>query len=333
MIAGNSHPTLASAYLSGLQDLLSYGSRVESVKDPTSVASGFGQKDRPAIELIGYSFEVSDPRACLFLSSLRTVRLPYAFGLLLWSLAGSDSLNWIEYYDQRAGEFSDDGAHLCGAFGKRLFRFDGELNQVEVILQRLRDDPASRRAFCAVCSPADNFSRSREYPCCIGLQFFVRSGALHCITFMRAQSAMMVLPYDAFLFMSLQCLLSAQLGLRVGTYRHVVGTFHIYEAEKEYAAQIVEEDLTPVVLGVMESLDDQVPRLLAMEAELRQVEVVPRTYVDSSYNLSLFLDQVKLVLVTHALLRTRQLVDLDRLIARVEGPMKTMMDNYLRLVR
>lgn len=169
---GSIHATLADAYQQSLRDLLQHGCRVESVRDPTSIASNWGAGDRPTLEVIGYTLQIDDPYASLFFSRERPLRLEYLFGLFLWTIAGSDDVDSLAYYHSMAQVFSDDEKHLCGAFGKRLFGYRDSINQIDAICQRLVKDPCSRRTVGAICVPEDNILQSREYPCCIGVQYF-----------------------------------------------------------------------------------------------------------------------------------------------------------------
>lgn len=263
------HANLGAAYRQGLLDLLQSGHPVPSVQDPTSPASGFGTADRPAIELIGYSFEVTNPFACLVDSEARSLRLEYCIGSLLWTLAASNDLEYLQSYHPDARNFSDDGISLSGAFGKRLFQYRNEIDQIAAIVKRLQIDPASRRTFAAICNGEDNVRNSREYPCCIGLQYFLRQGALHSITFMRAQHALLILPYDAFLFMTLQCIVAARLGVAVGTYRHICGTFHIYEAERQLANRVLGEPLRSLEIGHPDGSGTELADAIQFEARAR----------------------------------------------------------------
>ena len=167
--------------------------------------------------------------------------LPRIVGLA--TLNGSDELDEIAYYDPRGRDFSDDGVHLSGAFGKRLFRYDGKLDQVELILAKLKDDESSRRTAGMILVPQDQVSGSREYPCAIAVQYLLRDGRLDAITFMRSQSAAFVLPYDAFLFMSLHCILSHRLGVEAGRHVHVSGSYHIYDDEVETVNAIIKDEI------------------------------------------------------------------------------------------
>ena len=244
------YKTFSEAYKNSLKCLLSEGRPVQGVKDAKSPGSRFGELVRDTIEVIGYSFEVTDPLSCFLVSKARPLRLAYCLGSLVWTLNGSDNLEEIAFYNPHGGASSDDGVHLSGAFGKRLFRYNGNINQVELILAKLKQDRSSRRTAAMILVPEDQSANSREYPCAIAVQYLLRQGRLDAITFMRSQSAAFVLPYDSFLFMSLQCILSQRLGAEPGTYVHVSGSFHFYEDEIDTVRRIVEEeDTTTLGLG------------------------------------------------------------------------------------
>ncbi len=264
-----SYSNLAAAYRQSLIDLLHDGRTVPSVKEATSPASGFGAADRPSIELLGYAFEVTNPFACLVDSEARPLRLGYCVGSLLWTLAGSNDLVHLQGYHPDAKNFSDDGISLSGAFGRRLFRNQGNIDQIQAIADRLRVDPASRRTYAAICDAEDNVRQSREYPCCIGLQYFLRDGELHSITYMRAQHALLVLPYDAFLFMALHCLLAARIGASVGSYRHICGTFHVYESERSYAERVIGAPLHSVEFGRPNGNETELAEVIRFEERAR----------------------------------------------------------------
>jgi thymidylate synthase len=334
MLNSNTHPTLAEAYLEGLQDLLQHGQNVGSVKDSSSTASGFGVGDRPAIELLGYSFQISNPYSSLFLSAERVVRVPYCIGLLLWSIAASNNVDWLSFYNPLARQYSDDTATLCGAFGKRLFNYQDEINQIEAICVRLANDPNSRRTVAAICTPEDNVRVSREYPCCIGVQYFLRDGVLHATTYMRAQSALVVLPYDAFLFMSLQCFIAAKIGAKVGIYKHVVGTYHIYESEKEQAERVLQKGAIPITVGEMPSSERTWQLLLNFEEQLRTAVIANdvnkvRTLNENYSETASFLDQAKSILMLHAVLKLNISDSVNELLSVLPTPLKELLRAYI----
>lgn len=230
--------SLTSAYRDGLDALLRRGHHVPSVLGAFSKASNFGKGDRPWIELIGYGFTCQNSRPSILTSAAFRTHVPYLLGLLAWTLDGRDDLDSLYYYRRAAADYSDDGATMCGAFGARMRATRNGRTQLAAVLERLRHDPSSRRTFIPIIEARDNLIESREYPCAAGVQLFVRGGALHWLTLMRAQQALTVLPYDASLFSLMQHFIAAELGLEVGSYGHFSGTFHIYEDERSLATTV-----------------------------------------------------------------------------------------------
>ncbi|HAZ48864.1 MAG TPA: hypothetical protein DDW76_14670 [Cyanobacteria bacterium UBA11369] len=234
-------PNFNLAYKKILHDLSTKGTEVNSTTDPMSIGSTFGNKARKTKEIIGYSFAIEYPYdRSIFLES-RPINLPFAIANCIWTIAGSNSLEFINFYNDRGKQFSDDQLTLYGAHGKRLFDPNG-INQIEAIINRLKTDPYSRRTVAAIYQPNDNQVVSRDIPCPIAIQFFQRDGKLHTITYMRSQSAAMVLPYDVFVFTFLQEVLAVELGLSLGTYHHVSGSLHYYLDEQELVHRVLNEN-------------------------------------------------------------------------------------------
>ncbi|MFE1748019.1 thymidylate synthase [Coleofasciculus sp. H7-2] len=259
-----------------LQDIVKYGSDVDSIIDPMSVGSNFGCQVRPTKEIIGYSFSLESPTNRLLSSKLRKINLSFAVANSLWTISGSDELRFINFYNQRGRDFSDDQITLYGAHGKRLFNANG-VNQIEAITERLKKDPYSRRTVASVYYPSDNRASSRDIPCPIAIQFLQRDGKLHAITYMRSQSAAMVLPYDIYSFTFLQEVLAVELGAELGTYHHVCGSLHYYLDEEALVKRIITEEdlLTSDPYNLLPAMPREtsplkmVSKLMAMEEELR----------------------------------------------------------------
>jgi thymidylate synthase len=288
--------SFAQAYKGGLIDILENGKSVPSVVDPLSKASDFGKSDRPSRELLGHSFEVSNPRSCFASAAEMPISLAYAYGLLAWSLDGRNDVESLTYYRSGAAEYSDDEHTLSGAFGQRLLASADGGDQLAAIIKRIKADPSHRRTFATVLSASDNFSESREYPCAVGVQLFLRDGALTWISVMRAQQALTVLPYDAFLFMAMHQVAAALLEVAVGPYIHQAGTFHIYENEIEIASRLVNAPVHEVTLPSMpdtaDLTSDAVRDLITVEREFRnavlakdldKLEILMSTPLESAF--------------------------------------------------
>ncbi|MEU0213434.1 thymidylate synthase [Streptomyces canus] len=266
-------PTFAHAYRGGLRTILERGHQVSSVTDPDSIASGFGAQDRPYSEIIGHSFQVADASSSLAVTSVMRVNLAYCFGLLAWSLDARNDIETPSFYRRGADQFSDDQHTLSGAFGRRLRTLGGG-DQLRAIIDRLRSDPTNRRTFAPILEPVDNFRQSREYPCGVGVQMFLRDQKLSFIVVMRAQQALTVLPYDTFLFMGIQQYLAGLLDVECGPYHHYSGTFHIYDNERAIADEIASAEALPVALPTFprgkDAAEDAAQELIDLERQLRE---------------------------------------------------------------
>lgn len=263
------------AYTEGIRTLLQRGSRVPSVRDPLSKASNFGKGDRPAIEILAHTFEVDGGKISLPDSPTMKIHLPYAIGLLAWSLAGRSDVQTLAYYRRAAMDYSDDGHTLCGAFGARLLAENGSgIRQIDSILTRMRRDPASRRTFASIARADDNWTDSKEYPCAAGIQLFLRDGRLDFLTVMRAQQAITVLPYDYLLFSGVHQWLAAMLGVPPGRYIHFSGTYHIYVDEIPLAERLIEETSELRLPPIVEQDPEEFPAYLdEMESQIRGAAV------------------------------------------------------------
>jgi hypothetical protein len=137
---------------------------------------------------------------------------------------------------------------MCGAFGARLFGTRTDRNQIAAILDRLADDPASRRTFASIILPSDNTAETLEFPCAAGIQLFLRDDRLHWLTVMRAEQALTILPYDVCLFSWLHHFIASCLNVAPGAYHHFSGTFHIYETERGLAEEVISSEITTTSL-------------------------------------------------------------------------------------
>jgi thymidylate synthase len=256
----------------GLRKILADGWPVPSVRGQLSTASNFGAGDRPWREVIGHQFSFRNDNPFLFHPAQRPIHIPYCLGLLSWTLEGRDDVESLAYYRPAARRYSDDGHTMCGSFGARLFGRHHDADQIQHIITRLREDPASRRTYATICLPADNLSESREYPCAAGIQLFLRDNVLHMMTTMRAQHALNILPYDVFLFSTLHHFIANALDVPTGQYHHHSATYHVYENEMHDCAEALGADTVTVDLpGLERNSGDAIQRELGeLEQGLRQ---------------------------------------------------------------
>ncbi len=190
-------------------------------------------------EEIGALLEIKNPRARISRTENRG-RIFSALGELLWYLAGTNELEFICYYISRYRDESEDGKTIYGGYGPRLFNTRGQ-NQIENVVELLKKNPTSRKAVIQLFDSDDLALSRKEVPCTCTLQFMVRNRRLHMLTSMRSNDAYFGLPHDVFCFTMLQEIIARTLSVELGTYRHLVGSLHLYEKDIEGAGQYLDE--------------------------------------------------------------------------------------------
>lgn len=190
------------------------------------------------LELIGVTVNLTNPRARLSRTETRGKAFS-CLGELCWYLAGSDKLDFIEYYVPPYKNDAEDGI-LRGAYGPRLSNRHG-IDQLENVRQLLIKRPSSRRAVIQLFDAADIDKCQKDVPCTCTLQFLLRDESLHLICAMRSNDAYWGMPHDIFCFTMLQEIMARRLEVKIGAYKHFVGSLHIYEGFIEAASAFMDE--------------------------------------------------------------------------------------------
>lgn len=198
------------------------------------------------VEEFGSLLTLKNPRARL--SRTETKGTVFScLGEFIWYMSGSDSLEFIQHYFKDYKKYSDDGVTVYGAYGPRLFD-KGGINQLEYIVEKLKENSASRKAVIQLFDAGDVVEDHKDVPCTCTLQFVVRKNRLHLQVNMRSNDAFKGLPHDVFSFTMLQEFLAVTLGLGLGQYHHTVGSLHLYT-----------EDIEKAELFLKEGVQDDVP--------------------------------------------------------------------------
>ena len=205
-----------------------------------------GEKIHPtkgtAVELRGILIELTNPRARL--SRTETRGKPYScLGELCWYLARTRSLDFILYYIPASKEYAD-GDEIFGGYGPRLFAWRN-LDQFRNVTDKLRKNPYSRRAVIQLFDAHDIVEKHNDIPCTCTLQFMLRAGCLHMVTYMRSNDVFLGLPHDVFCFTMLQEIMARDLSVELGTYKHAVGSLHLYDKTANAAATFLGEGWQP----------------------------------------------------------------------------------------
>jgi len=197
-------------------------------------------------EKLGVQFRITNVRHRLPKLNARNFSLTYFVAETLWYLSGSNSTDWISRYASFWRDISDDGKTANSAYGARIFKphariGDGKLVQWEYVKEELRRDPDSRRAVIHIRTPSDSVILSKDVPCTLALQFFIRDGYLHLHVNMRSSDVILGIAYDIPAFTTMQEILANELGVSLGEYVHTSNSLHCYERDFLMLNDIVEE--------------------------------------------------------------------------------------------
>ena len=191
------------------------------------------------VEITGALLNIENPRARLSRTE-RKGTLFSCLGELLWYLSGTCETSFISYYIGRYEYLSDDGNTIHGGYGPRILGL-GTDNQVQRVIDILRQRPGSRQAVIQIFNAADTIKKYKDIPCTCTMQFFVRGNMLHMMTHMRSNDAFLGLPHDVFAFTMLQEIIARSLQLELGSYKHSVGSLHLYDEHREDAEDFLSE--------------------------------------------------------------------------------------------
>lgn len=169
----------------------------------------------------------------------------------LWMIAGRNDLAWVQQFNSRFSEFSDDGTTLHAAYGHRWRhwkgndRWEDQLNQLVNLMKR---EPNTRRAVLAMWDPTRDLNVDhRDLPCNVTVFFDRRNDELNMSVMCRSNDALWgAMGANAVHFSVLQEYLAAWLAVPVGRYRQFSHNFHAYLELKGYPScdpvEIGEED-------------------------------------------------------------------------------------------
>jgi thymidylate synthase len=190
-------------------------------------------------ELTGVTLELTRPRARISQSASRG-KMVSALGELSWYLAGNDDARFMNYYVPGYEKYADDGITVHGAYGPRIFG-SAQPNQFQVIKALLQHKSDSRQAIVQIFEKRDTETQHKDIPCTCSFQFMVRDSRLNLIVYMRSNDIIKGFAHDVFSFTMMQELMARSLDLELGTYKHVVGSFHLYDTARDIAEQYLAE--------------------------------------------------------------------------------------------
>ena len=164
---------------------------------------------------------------------------------LIWFLSGDTNTQWlrengVSIWDEWATEDGDLGPLYGAQWVKWPARDGGEINQIDYVIDCLKNRPESRRILFhawnveylpdETMSPQENVRAGRMAlpPCHLLYQFYVANGKLSAMLYIRSSDAFLGLPFNIASVSLLVHMLCQQVGLEPGDVVVTMGDCHLY---------------------------------------------------------------------------------------------------------
>lgn len=269
----------------GINAIMCYACR-QLIEKPEYISAPRGL---PISETIDAKLILYNPRRRIITTPARKLSRKYLAGELAFYLAGSDLLQFIAHYSKFWEKCSDDGETVNSAYGKRLLyplQRRGS-SQFRYAFEQLKQDKDTRKAVMMIYAPSDAKLNSKDNPCTIYLQFFIRENELHLFTYMRSNDIWFGASYDIPFFTIIQELMLVKLQgsvypeLQMGTYVHNAGSLHLYGKNVDDARELIGFVITDdeqVLPDIKESTFKEMDYFLRNEEKIRGQRKMLRTF-------------------------------------------------------
>jgi thymidylate synthase len=231
----------------------------------------------PNLELTGVLLSLSNPLNRISRTETKSTIFS-CLGELFWYLSGSEEVSHMSYYLKDYVDYAENDGSVGGAYGPRIFGTHNSVNQLENVISILESKPPSRQAVIQIFDKRDLVDKKKDIPCTLNLQFILRDLKLELIVTMRSNDVFRGLTHDIFCFTMIQELVANELSERLdsnislGTYKHFVGSFHVYDCDQYSADKYADEgftSLSPVMTSMPKNSFSLIPQLLKFEKDIR----------------------------------------------------------------
>lgn len=202
----------------------------------------------PCKELLGYQIRLSNPRDRIITVPARDLKLRYLLAELIWYISGDPQHETISKYAPFWKQIAADDGTVNSNYGFRLMGYAPvdlvPYNQWENVKKVLIADRDTRQAMMHINLPFDYTRATKDVPCTLNLQWFIREDKLHLIVTMRSNDVILGFGNDVFQFTVLQEMMLCELNndgrlgqLELGEYVHESHSMHLYATHYEMAEQ------------------------------------------------------------------------------------------------
>ena len=152
-----------------------------------------------------------------------------------------DSHIWDQWADENGSIGKAYGYQMARKYDFKTKEGIKSLDQVDYVLNLLKNDPASRRIMTNLFVH-DELKDMNLEPCAFGTQWLVKQGKLHLILNQRSQDMLAANGWNTMQYAALLCMFAQVAGLEVGTLTHNIGDCHIYDRHIPLIKKLIEAE-------------------------------------------------------------------------------------------
>jgi thymidylate synthase len=161
---------------------------------------------------------------------------------LLWILSGRTDLaylidNGVNYWTPDYNRSGRTDRTLGPVYGRQWRNFNGN-DQLQMVLQEIRENPTSRRLLVNAWNVSDLHDMVLP-PCHYGFQLFINDGKLDLMWQQRSADVFLGLPYDICMYGLLLEMIAEGAKLKPGTLIGSLGDCHLYYNHLEQAEEFL----------------------------------------------------------------------------------------------
>lgn len=162
---------------------------------------------------------------------------------IMWFLSGSSHIEWLEKHTKIWSLFANEKGYVSSAYGYR-WRHHFNVDQLDVVLEKLKRDPTSRHGVIMMWDPVDDLLiRQANVPCPYTFTLNIIGGKLHLHLIIRSNDMVLGFPTDVAGFAFLQTILAQHLSVELGTLTVSISNCHIYENQIEAVEEMMSRDI------------------------------------------------------------------------------------------
>lgn len=189
-------------------------------------------------ELLDFKTEITDPYKRLVGGYKRNINPFFLIAEAIWIFKGRRDVKFLEIFNSRMSDYSDDGIMFHAPYGFRLRQHgfisknndSTVIDQIKLVCKMISDNSNNRRIAASIWNPElDLNAKSKDVPCNDMLFFKVRKGKLRLTIANRSNDLHWGLPTNVYQFSFLSEMISLVTGYLLGGQVHNSQSLHIYK--------------------------------------------------------------------------------------------------------